>query len=288
MLEKSPIGLVPLNWKYSPNDIDSYLEGIAGYGFEGIQISADQGQNPEFVNKALNLKIKSAEHYIAIRCTPDGVVRGHMDEYFEQVKFSADHSVEMLVLAVDGSMDRERIAGRVRSEDAMSDKGLRELAQTLNTIAEAASKLNVASSFHPHAATYIETPAETDALFSLTDPDLISVCLDVGHWIVGGGDPVEATRKFGSKIGHVHIKDVSQSVFEKMLHGGFETMEDAVVQEKLFVPAGTGALDLQGLLDALSEVGYQGWLMSEQDSAFEPSEAASGISMHNIRKAIKR
>lgn len=288
MLEKSPIGLVPLNWKYSPNDIDSYLEGIAGYGFEGIQIGTDQGQNPDFVKKALNLKIKSAEHYIAIRCTPDGVISGHMDEYLEQVRFSADHSVKMLVLAVDGSLDRERIAGRVKSDDAMSDKGLRELAQTLNTIAEEALKLKVASSFHPHAATYIETPAETDALFSLTDPGLISVCLDVGHWIVGGGDPVEATKKYGSRIGHVHIKDVNQGVLEKMLDGGFETMDAAVVEEKLFVPAGTGILDLPALLKALSAVGYQGWLMSEQDSAFDPSEAASGISMKNIRKALGR
>lgn len=288
MLDNSQIGLVPLNWKYSPDRIDSYLEGIVGYGFEGIQISSDQGQNPDFVRKALDLKIKNAEHYIAIRCTPNGVVSGHMEEYLEQVKFAAEHSVEMLVLAVDGSLDREKIAGRVRSEDAMSDKGLHELAQTLTEIAEVASQVKVASSFHPHAATYIETPAETDALYTLIDANLISVCLDVGHWIVGGGDPVAATRKFGSKIGHVHVKDVSQSVLEKMLNGGFETMEDAVVQEKLFVPAGTGALDLPELMRALSDVGYKGWLMSEQDSAFEPSEEASKISMHNIKKALNK
>ena len=287
MLNDAPIGIVPLNWKYSPDRIDSYLEGIAGYGFEGIQISAEQGGDETFIKKAIDLKIKNAEHYIAIRCTQDGVISGHLDEYLEQVAFSARHSVEMLVLAVDGSLDREKIAGRVTSQNQMSDKGLRELAETMNRIAAEAAKQGVPSSFHPHAATYIETAAETDALLSLTDKTLITVCLDVGHWIVGGGDPVEAVKAFGGRVGHVHVKDVSKTVLEKLLNGGFETMEDAVVQEKLFVPAGTGLLDLPGLFEALRSVNYSGWLMSEQDSAFEPSEAASEISINNIKKALK-
>ena len=66
-----------------------------------------------------------------------------------------------------------------------------------------------------------------------------------------------------------------------------EHMEDAVVEAKLFVPAGSGLLDLPGFFSALDSIGFSAWLMSEQDSAHEPSEAASGVSMENIQKAIK-
>ncbi|MEN9687164.1 MAG: hypothetical protein RL381_176, partial [Actinomycetota bacterium] len=66
----------------------------------------------------------------------------------------------------------------------------------------------------------------------------------------------------------------------------YEIMDKAVVQDKLFVPAGTGILDLTGFLSALEAINFQGWLMSEQDSAYEPSEAASGISMANIKKVL--
>jgi inosose dehydratase len=286
MLGNAPIGLVPLNWRYSKDSLDSYLEGIAGYGFKGIQISEEQGNDPTFNAKAKALAIRNAEHYIAIRCTPDGVIDGHLDEYLGQVEFAARQGVEMLVLAVDGSLDREKIAGRVTSNDAMSDKGFNELAKVLNQIAEAANSHNIPSSFHPHAATYIETPEETRQLLSMTDLELVKVCLDVGHWIVGGGDPLEAVRENVNRITHVHVKDVSGEVLSKMLNGGYEIMDNAVVQDKLFVPAGTGILDLSGFLSALEGIKYQGWLMSEQDSAYEPSEAASGISMANIKKVL--
>jgi sugar phosphate isomerase/epimerase len=54
----------------------------------------------------------------------------------------------------------------------------------------------------------------------------------------------------------------------------------------LFVPAGTGLLNLRTLFLALEKVGFTGWLMSEQDSAWEPSEAASGISIANMKAAL--
>ncbi len=287
MLKEAPIGLVPLNWKYSPANLDSYLEGIAAYGFEGIQISLEQGNSQKFNRKMNALKLRNAEHYIAIRCNQDGPLDGFMDEYLGQVEFAGRNKVEMLVLAVDGSLDREKVAGRVDASHSMTIDGVQKLANLLNQIAAEALKLGVKSSFHPHAATYIETPSETQSLFEYLDETLVSMCLDVGHWIVGGGNPVEAVREFGPRITHVHVKDVDGEVLQRMVQGEFETMEDAVVEAKLFVPAGTGLLDLPGFLSALDSIGFSAWLMSEQDSAHEPSEAASGVSMENIQKAIK-
>lgn len=287
-IHQSPIGLVPLNWKYSQEKISQYLGGIAQYGFEGIQISLEQGRNPEFMAELKRLNIKVAEHYIAIRCTLDGPVAGFDHEYLDQISFAQKFGVEMLVFAVDGSPDREKVAGRVTSKDALTSAGLRALADYINELSAKAVAAGVACSFHPHAATYIETPEESAALMALLKPELMSVCLDVGHWLVGGGDPVAAVSTFGNRIAHVHVKDVSGDVLRRMIAGGYTTMEEAVVTDKLFVPAGTGLLNLESLFNALNSVGYSGWLMSEQDSAFEPSEEASGISMKNIKEALSK
>lgn len=285
-IHQSPIGIVPLNWKYSAEKMSTYLEGIAGYGYEGIQIGLDQGRDPKFLSEMKRLNLRIAEHYIAIRCTSNGPIDGHNDEYLEQIEFAREVGVEMLVFAVDGSVDREQIAGRVRAKDSLTTTGLQLLAQLITELATKAASYGVASSFHPHAATYIETAEETEALMALLDRDVMSVCLDVGHWIVGGGDPVAAVKSFGDRIKHVHVKDVSGEVLQKLISGGYETMEEAVVTDKLFVPAGTGLLNLNELFMALNMSGYSGWLMSEQDSAFEPSEQASEISMKNIKKAL--
>jgi sugar phosphate isomerase/epimerase len=70
------------------------------------------------------------------------------------------------------------------------------------------------------------------------------------------------------------------------LSGKIDTMHSAVEDFKLFVPAGTGLLKLHDLFAALEKYSFSGWLMSEQDSAWEPSEAASGISIANMRVAL--
>ena len=285
-IHQSSIGIVPLNWKYSAENMSTYLEGIAGYGFEGIQIGLDQGRDPKFLSEMKRLNLRIAEHYIAIRCTPDGPIDGHKDEYLEQIEFAREVGVEMLVFAVDGSADREKIAGRVSKKDSLTTTGLQQLAQLITELASKAASYGVASSFHPHAATYIETVEESEALMALVSADIMGVCLDVGHWIVGGGDPVAAVNSFGDRIAHVHVKDVSGEVLQKLIAGGYDTMEEAVVTDKLFVPAGTGLLNLDELFTALNAIEYSGWLMSEQDSAFEPSEQASEISMKNIKAAL--
>jgi sugar phosphate isomerase/epimerase len=60
-------------------------------------------------------------------------------------------------------------------------------------------------------------------------------------------------------------------------------MHLAVHKDKLFVPAGTGILDLNQLFNGLQNIDFKGWLMSEQDSAYDPSEEASAISIRKIK-----
>ena len=117
-------------------------------------------------------------------------------------------------------------------------------------------------------------------------PESVGLCLDSGHWIVGGGDPVEAARYYGKRITHVHVKDVSEEVLQKMISGEYPTMGVAVDDHKLFVPAGTGLLKLEEFFAALDSSGASGWLMSEQDTAWEPSEEKSIISYSNIDHAL--
>jgi inosose dehydratase len=47
------------------------------------------------------------------------------------------------------------------------------------------------------------------------------------------------------------------------------------IRQRVFTELGHGVLDVPGLLAALGDIGYQGWLMVEQDSSWlSPSESA--------------
>ncbi len=286
-MNSSQIGIVPLNWKYNSARMGEYLDGIAAFGFKGIQLSMDQGNSPDFVQAMKDHSLKFAEIYVAVHMTTEGIEAISETETAETIALAARVGVEMVVFAVDGTTERDLCATRAATGPQLTDLAYSQLADHINRFAKIAQEHGMQSSFHPHAATFIETFAETEKLMNLLDPELVGVCLDVGHWIVGGGDPIEAIQHFGERITHVHIKDVSGEVLTKLASGEIASMEDSVMKDKLFVPAGTGVLDLHGVLGALASQNFTGWLMSEQDSAWEPSEAASGISYANIIAALK-
>lgn len=284
-LHAAYIGIVPLNWRYEPGDKEQFLSRIAAIGFEGIQISPSQAQDPDFLTQLRGVGMVSAEIYVPIRCDVNGVLPGEDGETQKIIDAGKVSNTEMVVFAVDGSEDRDRVAGKAHLGPSLTENGFASLAEHIAKWARYAAEQGMRSSFHPHAATYIETPQETEALMTLL-PESVGLCLDSGHWIVGGGDPVVAARHYGTRITHVHVKDVSKEVLEKMISGEYPTMTIAVDDYKLFVPAGTGLLQLEPFFTALDANGASGWLMSEQDTAWEPSEEKSKLSFSHIERAL--
>ena len=263
-----------------------FLSGIANYGFRGIQISGDQSESSDFLSEMKAHALAPAEQYLAIRCDELGPLAGSEIESARTIQQAVGANVEMIVFAVDGTEDRDRCAGRADSGPQLSQTGFTRLASHIEVFANQAAANGIRSSFHPHAGTYVESERETRMLMDQMDPQLVGLCLDVGHWIVAGADPIKAVGDYGKRITHVHVKDVSGEVLEKMLRGEISTMNSAVEDFKLFVPAGTGLLRLAEFLMELERSSFNGWLMSEQDSAWAPSEAASGISIANIQAAL--
>lgn len=284
-LQNAKVGIVPLNWKYDPAQKESFLRKLSEYGFKGIQVSPEQSESEEFRGLMKKNGIEAAEIYIPIRCTVDGVINGEDRETEKILLAGAQAQVQNAVFAIDGSPDRDKSAANADAGPGYTDAGFLSVADHVKRWAVRAAELGMASSFHPHGGTYIETPRETKKLMALL-PESIGLCLDVGHWLVGGGDPVAAAREYGTRVTHVHVKDVSGEVLTQMKNRELPSMGYAVDELKLFVPAGTGLLKVRELFIALDEVGFSGWLMSEQDTAWEPAEEKSAISMANIQRAL--
>lgn len=284
-LQNAKVGIVPLNWKYDPAQKESFLRELSEYGFTGIQVSPEQSESEEFRGLMKKNGIEAAEIYIPIRCTVNGVIDGEDRETEKILLAGARAHVQNAVFAIDGSPDRDKSAANADAGPGYTDAGFMSVAEHVKRWAVRAGELGMASSFHPHGGTYIETPRETKKLMALL-PESIGFCLDVGHWLVGGGDPVAAAREYGTRVTHVHVKDVSGEVLTQLKNRELPSMGYAVDELKLFVPAGTGLLNVRELFSALDEFGFSGWLMSEQDTAWEPAEEKSAISMANIQRAL--
>ena len=182
---------------------------------------------------------------------------------------------EVLVVALDGGGERDRWAGRVVDGAPRWPETAYDGVAALLAELAADSPEGVRIAFHPHAATWIEAPDEVAALADRLAATGAGLCLDVGHYLVGGGDPVDAIGRYGELVTHVHVKDVDPAVLARLRAGELDGLGGAV-RERIFTELGNGALDLGGVLGALDRIGYSGWLMVEQDSSWlAPSEAAA-------------
>jgi inosose dehydratase len=295
-LPGASIGTVPILW----NNVDvvelrhgteaaTLLDEIARTGFEGTQLGIGFPTGTELRDGLGARGLRLAEVYAALVATVDGPAEGAAGEGRERLALLEDGDGDVLCVALDGSPDRERTAGRASAPGTpvLTDAGWERLADALHDLGRATRETGRRMAFHPHAGTYVETPEEVARLAELTDPELVPFCLDVGHYLVGGGDPVAALRTYGERVTHVHLKDVNPDVLGGLRDGSVGGFDDAI-RARLFTELGAGILDLEGVLRVLIERRYDGWLMVEQDSTWGPPSESAAIGRRVLAAALRR
>jgi len=281
-LRDAPIGGVPIVW----NNADDFeiapetagttvMDEIARLGFAGIQFGRGFPEGDDLRRELESRNLRFAELYSALPAGRDGLDEGAAEIARRDLGRLVAAGGEVLVVAIDGGGERDAVSGRVSvgapQWEASAYAGLAEL---LAGVVDAAPE-GVGVAFHPHTATWIEAPDEVAAIAARLPDTGAGLCLDVGHYLVGGGEPARAIRAFGPLVTHVHLKDVDSSVLARLRAGELSGFGQAV-RERIFTELGNGALDLHGVLSMLDAVGYGGWLMVEQDSSWlRPSEAAA-------------
>jgi inosose dehydratase len=131
----------------------------------------------------------------------------------------------------------------------------------LKRISELATSKNVKAVIHPHVGTMVETEED---IMKVLEGTTIQFCLDTGHMIIGGTDPVEFAKNHSDRIGHSHLKDVDMSVAKKVRDSGM-SYYDAVVAG-MYKPLGQGDVDIASIVKSLVASGYDGWFALEQDN----------------------
>jgi inosose dehydratase len=183
-----------------------------------------------------------------------------------ELMFNAGYKNAFIVLADDnGSIpERTKNAGRINSAMGLSLEQWKTFGKGANRIAKAVKdKFKMRTVFHHHCAGYVETPQELDALMQHSDPALVGLCLDMGHFAFGGGDPLTALRKYYDRIWHVHFKDYSAPVGEVSRKNQYDYFES--VKNGVFCELGKGSVDFKSIVAELRSRKYNGWIVVEQD-----------------------
>ncbi len=167
--------------------------------------------------------------------------------------FAAAGAGVLVVAAATGEEGYEESEG-------LEDKEWDELFTTLAMVEEIGATHGLSVVLHPHYGTEIENPEHVQRFLEGCNTGL---CLDTGHSMVGGGDPVALTELAVARIRHVHLKDVDLDLADRVISGALPY--EKAVRDGLYMPLGDGDVDVRRVLDVLNGAGYDGWYVLEQD-----------------------
>ncbi|MBC2638812.1 MULTISPECIES: sugar phosphate isomerase/epimerase [unclassified Rhodococcus (in: high G+C Gram-positive bacteria)] len=157
------------------------------------------------------------------------------------------------------------------SRPELDDVGWKTLLHNLDRLSSAAADRGLRAVIHPHVGTMIENRAEVDRIL---DGSSIPLCLDTGHLLIGGTDPLDLVTSAPERIAHAHLKDVDAALLGRVRAGELTYTE--AVARGMYTPLGTGDVDIAGVVARLQKQGYDGWYVLEQDTILQSAPADEG------------
>jgi inosose dehydratase len=257
---------------------DAVLAAVAEAGYEGIDLGpvGYLGRGEELRQALLAHGLALAGGYVELPLSEPARLRDAwheldavLDQFDAAAPIQGPHPPRP-TLAHAPTPERAAHPGQAGGDRSpeMSPEAWRAF---LDGIAEALDRCRARGyepTFHPELGTSIESPSEIQALLEGTE---IGLCLDTGHLLAAGGDPVSAVADWADRINQVHVKDARLDRIAEVVRR--DEPADAIWSRGVFCRLGDGDLDVPRMLETLRTIGYRGWIVVEQDSV--PEDATS-------------
>lgn len=238
-----------------------FLDELKAAGYDGTELGphgylpTDAGELGEHLRRR-SLSFISA--FVPLRLKEAGA---SLEPVREVARLLCALGARHVVLADAMWPEREAAAGRVEENGVrLTGEEWGVVAENINAACDTAAGFGLRTVFHHHAGTYIETPGEVERLLEQSG---IGLCLDTGHYVYGGGDPVEAVQSFGKRVEYLHFKDVRPGRLREAREKRLGFLDG--VRAGVFCELGKGCVRFPELLAELAKIDYDGWAVVEQD-----------------------
>lgn len=174
----------------------------------------------------------------------------------------------LLILADENGSNAYRTTNAGRITTPTSDALIHQAAIVANRAAQAIhAHSGLHTAFHHHCAGLIETGDEVRRFMQATDATVLGLVFDTGHYLFGSGNNttnlVDAVTELAPRLRLVHFKDCSAQVADQTRRDHLDYF--AALKAGIFCELGQGAVPFADVLVALKALGYDGWIVVEQD-----------------------
>jgi inosose dehydratase len=192
-----------------------------------------------------------------------------------RARFFAAAGADVVVLAAtSGSESYEAVA-------ELDDDSWWVLFEHLSAVEEICARHGLTVALHHHYGTVIE---RDDQLRRFLEGCNTGLCLDTGHLVMGGSDPVEIAELAGNRVNHVHLKDVDRDLARGVATRELSFKEAA--RRGVFRPLGDGDVDVGEVVGCLEASDYRGWYVLEQDTVVEVEPEEGEGPVIDVRRSL--
>jgi inosose dehydratase len=289
------VSAAPINWgvtRLDPDNppVDEMLDAIVATGYEGCEL----GPLGYLATDPTDIDTRFRSRGLALVAAFVAVDLGQpLPEAFltdlESVAILLDAGdAKSLLLSDDGSEARAAVSGAVEQhpETWWSDQEWQQLRANVETVIAKARAHGLQVAFHPHAATHVESGREISRLLEETKGLDLRFCLDTGHILIGGTNPVEVLDWVGDRVTIIHVKDVDGDVLARIRSGDLDYF--GAVDEGLYCDLGDGAVDWGGIAAGLKRFAFTGWVVVEQDRRLTPGDSRPVASLRRNREFVRQ
>jgi inosose dehydratase len=269
----APIGWTNDDWPGLGGEIpfEQCIREMAEAGYAGCELGGKFPREPEALRAALvPLGLRLASGWISLFFTDPEREAETLAAFADHAALLAAMGSKVVVVCECGGGVQQKSLPVSAARPRFDEGDWRRLVAGLHRIGATARDLGLRIAYHHHMGTGIQSAAEVDRLMAATDPALVSLLVDSGHFTFAGEDPVAVLRRHAARVGHVHLKDVRAEVAKTAIRAGWSFEQS--VRAGVFTVPGDGDVDMRRFLDEVAKSSYDGWLVveAEQDPAKAP------------------
>jgi sugar phosphate isomerase/epimerase len=225
----------------TPEQFPSLLQSFGPSGYDGLQLKT--GQFLPWVSEPDDFRALVGKHPGASA----GLV--YFDELDDDrlaavIDFASEVGTELVVFCHN------------RSREGVTRADREHLARRLSVHGKRAQEAGIRLSLHHHFDQPVMLPEDVREFWAAVEPGAVGLTGDTAHLAKSGvADIPGFVREFAPIIDNVHLKDYADGQWRLV---------------------GEGSLDLDGILAALADTGFDGWLCIDEES---DASLADGLSV---------
>ena len=267
------LATAPVSWGIWEQTIDRpdlvpprpLLETVTAMGYRALETGppgylAANGTSAVELIEPFDVELVAT--FLPLRLDDEDAFLADLDALDRTVEVLAATGGGIVLLADAERPERAAVSGQPArmAQLRLSDAQLDAAAERLERAAERCAQRGLEAALHPHAASYVEAPEEVEAILERTE---LPLCVDTGHAVVGGGDPVDLVRRHPGRLAHIHLKDVDADILDRLRAGELDM--DEAWASGIFCPFGEGVVPLQEFLQEPVVRDLDGYAVLEQD-----------------------